>query len=66
MKSLSITKKESAKITHDINSVWHTRYKDKKYCQIETHSNNSDSPCYVYHFINNGFNQYMFVGKYPT
>ena len=66
MKSLVITKKEASKVTHDINSVWHERFKNKEYCVIETHSHRIDSPSYEYIFINHGFNQYTFIGKYPT
>ena len=65
-KSLKISKKEAAKITHDINNVWHMKYKGKKYCTIETHSQENNTPSYVYHFINLEFNNYLFVGKYPT
>ena len=65
-KNLTITKKEAAKVIHDINSVWHSRFSGKRFCRIETHSHRKDSPSYVYHFINHGFNQYEFVGKYPT
>ncbi len=65
-KSLNITKKEAAKVTHDINNEWHILYQNKRYCQIETHSHLPDSPSYVYHFINEGFNNYIFVGKFPT
>ena len=66
METLQITKKEAAKVTHDINNVWHARYSGKTYCRIETHSHKGDSPSYVYHFINYGYDQYEFVGKYPT
>ena len=66
MRTLKISKKEAVKVTHDINSVWHTKYKSVKYCRIETHSNRPDSPSYVYHFINHGFNEYEFTGKYST
>ena len=66
MKSLPITKKEAAKVTHDINNIWHERFKDEEKCVIRTHSNKKDSPSYEYHFINIDFNHYMFIGKYPT
>lgn len=66
MKSLRITKKEAEKVTHDINNVWHAKFQGKKYCRIYSHSYQADSPSYVYHFINNGFNNYEFVAKYPT
>ena len=66
MKSLRMTRKEMEKVTHDINNVWHKRYKDKTYCRIATHSNKINSPSYVYHFINKGYNEYEFVAKYPT
>ena len=66
MKILKITKKEAAKVTHDINNVWHDRFQGKRYCRIYSHSYQSDSPSYVYHFINHGFDNYEFVAKYPT
>ena len=66
MKSLKITRKEAAKVTHDINNVWHSKYKDVKIGFIYTHSNRPDSPSYVYTFINHGFDNYEFIGKYPT
>ena len=66
MNTLQITKKEAAKVVHDINNVWNDRFKDKRICTIETHSNEADSPSYEYIFLNNGFNEYEFVAKYPT
>ena len=30
MKSLKISRKEAAKVTHDINNVWHERFSDKE------------------------------------
>ena len=66
MRSLNITKKEAYKVSHDINNVWHERFQGKLYCRIETHSHRKDSPSYVYHFINHGFDNYEFVGKFPT
>ena len=66
MKKMSMTKREVAKVTHDINNVWHYKFQGKERCVIETHSNKSDSPSYEYHFLNYGFNDYMFVGKFPT
>ncbi len=66
MKSLKISRKEAAKVTHDINNVWHIKYKGKRIGVIETHSNRPDSPSYEYFFINYGFDNYQFIGKYPT
>jgi len=66
MKSLNISTKEAEKVTHDINSIWHTKYEGRLNCVIITHSHKKDSPSYEYHFINNGFNNYIFVGKFPT
>ena len=64
MKSLRISKKEAAKVTHDINNVWHSRFKNEKKCVIVSHSDELNSLAYEYHFINHGFDQYTFVGKY--
>ena len=64
MKSLRMTEKERAKVTHDINNVWHKQFKGKYRCRIITRSNEMDSPFYVYYFINYGFDEYVFVGKY--
>ncbi len=68
LKTLQITKKEAAKVTHDINNVWHVRYSTKtgRVCAIYTHSHESESPSYAYYFINRGFGQYDFIAKYPT
>ncbi len=66
MKSLTITKKEASRVTHDINAVWHEKYKGKEFCVIETHSHRIDSPSYEYIFVNHGFDDYTFIGKYPT
>mgnify|MGYP006873078554 CR=1 FL=1 len=66
MKSLRITRKEAAKVTYDINNVWHERFQGKRYGRIYSHSYQHDSPSYVYHFINYGFDNYEFVAKYPT
>lgn len=56
--SLPMTAKEKAKVTHDINSVYHAKYAGKSHCYIRTHSNEPDSPSYVYRFRNNGFDNY--------
>jgi hypothetical protein len=66
MKSLSVTRKEAAKVTHEINNVWHMKYAGEEVGVIYSHSNRSDSPSYEYQFINHGFNNYEFVAKYPT
>ncbi len=66
MMGLRITKKEAAKVIHDINNIWHERYAGKEYCVIETHSHRVDSSSYEYIFINHGFDHYTFIGKYPT
>ena len=51
MKSLRITRKEAAKVTHDINNVWHSKFKGKRLGVIETHSDRPDGPSYEYIFI---------------
>ena len=66
MKSLKISRKEAAKVTHDINNVWHERFKTVEIGFIYTHTHKPDSPSYVYVFRNHGFNNYEFLGKYPT
>ena len=66
MKGLKISKKEVAKVTHDINNVWHERFQGKRVGVIETHSNRSDSPSYEYIFVNHDFDNYEFLGKNPT
>ena len=64
--AMRITKKEAAKVTHDINDVWHTTYKDQcgEICVIETHSHKPDSPGYSYYFINHNYDCYGFIAKY--
>lgn len=47
--SLPMTKKEKAKVTHDINNIYHAKYEGKSHCYIRTHSNKPDSPAYVYY-----------------
>ncbi len=64
--SLSMTAKEKAKVTHDINNVYHAKYKGKPNCLIRTHSNEPDSPSYVYRFRNNGFDDYDIYMKEPN
>ena len=68
MKSLRITRKEAAKVMHDINDRWHKKYSDRigEKCVINTHSHRVDSPSYEYHFMNYGFSNYRFVAKHPT
>ena len=68
MKSLLITRKEVAKVTHDINNVWHSHFKKKgeELCVIYTHSNKPDSPSYAYVFLNHGFDNNEFIAKYPA
>lgn len=56
--SLPMTAKEKAKVTHDINNVYHSQYKGKRVCAIRTRSNEPDSPTYYYRFKNHGFDNY--------
>lgn len=56
--SLPMTAKEKAKVTHDINNVYHAKYKGKRVCAIRTRSNEPDSPTYYYRFKNHGFDDY--------
>ncbi len=63
---MKMTKKEVAKVTHDINSVWHSRYEGVEIGIIYTHSNKPDSPSYAYVFVNHGFDNYEFIEKKPT
>ena len=62
---MNMTKKEVAKVTHDINNVWHTRFEGVEIGYIYTNSNRVNSPSYVYTFINHGFNDYEFIEKKP-
>lgn len=55
---LPMTEKEKAKVTHDINNVYHTKFKGKRSCFIRTRSNEPDSPSYLYRFKNHGFDNY--------
>ena len=61
-----MTEKEIAKVTHDINNVWHARYDGLRIGVIQTHTNKIDSPSYEYVFINYGFGIYEFIDKKPT
>ena len=63
---MRMTRKEVAKVTHDINNVWHTKYKDVHIGIIYTHANRPDSPSYAYTFVNYGFDNYVFIEKKPT
>lgn len=63
MKSLPMTAKEKAKVSHDINSLYHANYEGKKYCIIKTRSNRKDSPFYLYRFVNGGFDNYDIYSK---
>ena len=45
---MEMTAKEKAKVTHDINNVYHAKYKGKSSCYIRTHANEPYSPAYVY------------------
>ena len=56
--SLPMTAKEKAKVTHDINNVYHAKDKGKRVCVIRTSSNEPDSPTYYYRFKNHGFDDY--------
>ena len=66
MRFLKVTEKEAAKVTHDINNVWHKRFQGEEYCVIHTHSNDNNSLAYDYYFINHGFDEYEFLGKRQT
>ena len=57
-KTLPITAKEKAKVTHDINNLYHAKYKGKRVCAIRTRSNENDSSIYYYRFKNHGFDNY--------
>ena len=63
---LRMTRKEVAKVTHDINNVWHAKYEGEEVCMIDTYSNRPNGSSYSYYFINHGFNDYSFFAKYPT
>jgi len=65
-KSLPMTAKEKAKVTHDINNIYHAKYEGKSFCYIRTRSNEQDSPTYVYRFRNNGFDNYDIYMKEST
>ena len=66
MGSLSISRKEAEKVTHDINNVWHERFQNIAIGVIYTHSHKKNSPSYAYVFKNHGFNEYEFIGKFPN
>lgn len=61
--SLPMTDIEKAKVAHDINNIYHARYKGKKNCYIRTSSNEPDSPSFFYRFKNHGFNDYDIYHK---
>lgn len=61
--SLPMTEKERAKVTHDINNVYHTKFKGKRSCFIKTRANDQDSPVFVYRFRNHGFDNYDIYSK---
>lgn len=65
-KSLPMTAKEKAKVTHDINNIYHAKYEGRSTCYIRTHSNEQDSPTYVYRFRNRGFDNYDIYMKEST
>ena len=45
--SLPMNAEEKSKVGHDINSLYHSKYKGKRSCIIKTRSNESDSPFYL-------------------
>lgn len=61
--SLPMTGIEKAKVTHDINNLYHAKYKGKRNCIIRTSSNEPDSPSYYYKFKNHGFDNYDIYHK---
>lgn len=61
--SLPISPKERAKVGHDINNLYHARYKGKRSCMIVTRSNEPNSPMYTYRFKNHGFDNYEIYMK---
>ena len=48
MKGLRISRKEAAKVTHDINNVWHERFQGLEVAVIHTHSQKKNSQSYDY------------------
>ena len=64
--SLPMTEKEKAKVSHDINNVYHAKYKGKRTCLIVTHSNEPNSPAFTYRFKNHGFDNYDIYMKEPN
>lgn len=61
--SLPISEKERTKVGHDINNLYHAKYKGKRTCMIVTRSNEPDSPMYTYRFKNHGFDDYEIYMK---
>ena len=61
--SLPMTDIEKRKVTHDINNIFHAKYKGKRNCVIRTRSNEPDSPSYYYKFRNHGFDHYDIYHK---
>lgn len=61
--SLPITNIEKEKVGHDINNLYHAKYKGKRKCWIKTRSNESDSAFYIYKFNNHGFGNYDIYHK---
>ena len=61
--SLPMTDIEKRKVTHDINNLFHAKYKGKRNCVIRTSSNEPDSPSYYYKFKNHGFDDYDIYHK---
>lgn len=58
-----LSKSEYAKIVSEINTDYFTVYKDQPFA---IHfSVGDDNRYYAYYFINNGFDDYTFVGKVP-
>lgn len=57
-----LSKKEYAKIIHEVNTLYYDSYKDKKI--FAHYSVGLDNRYYVYYFENRGFDNYVLLDKY--
>ena len=64
-RATGITNSEYAKICHEINSLYHSRYAGRLIGYIVCHEPSTDSVAYLYKFEIHEFNEYNIYSKTP-
>lgn len=61
----NVSEKEKSKVEHDINNIFHAKFKGKRRGRITTYNPDNDT-AYDYSFESHGFNEYNIYNKKPN